>query len=387
MANAFLKPNIVINTILGMLQNELVLPNFVWKDGLGDFSGKYNDTVTIRIPHPTVAHTRQLRAAGPGRNLTASDLTETAVDVRLTDVVYNLINLTDEERELDVRSFGVDVLPRQVRAVSEQLEYGIGYTIENAPYQNINAVATDGIWNGVIGARRFLQDQKVPREGRVLLVGHAVEEALLLDDRFTRYDSGGQEAANRLSEATIGRLAGYTVVVVDTIPHGAAYLYHPTAFCMVSRAPGAPFSNAVATAATMSQNGVALRWLGDYDSTATTDRSLVDTWVGYKSISDPIPGFVRASRIQLQATAADIAGPASIAPAATSQLALIDNYGDDRAIDSAQVTWASATPSVATVSATGLVTAVSAGTSVITATLDGGVSAGGASATFTQTVS
>lgn len=384
MANAFLKPNVIVNTILGQLQDELVLPNFIWKDGLGDFSGKYNDTVTIRIPHPTVAHTRQLRATGAARNMTASDLTETAVDVRLTDVVYNLINLTDEERELDVRSFGVDVLPRQVRAVSEQLEYGIGFTIEQAPYQNVNLIAADQVWNGVIAARRFLNDQKVPREGRVLLVGHAIEEVLLLDDRFTRYDSAGQDGANRLIEAKIGRLAGYDVVVVDTIPHGAAFLFHPTAFCMVSRAPGAPFSNAVATAATMSQNGVALRWLGDYDSTATTDRSLVDTWVGYKSISDPIPGFVRAARIQLSASAADLAGPASITHGTTAQLALIDNWGDDRAIDPT-VTWASATPGAATV-ANGVVTGVAAGSSVITATVDGGVSAGGSVATFTATV-
>src|SRR5271154_1072235 len=152
MANAFLKPNVIINTILGMLQDELVLPQFIWKDGLGDFSGKYNDTVTIRIPHPTIAHTRQLRAVGAARNMTASDLTETAVDVRLTDVVYNLVNLTDEERELDVRSFGVDVLPRQVRAVAEQLEYGVGFTITQAPYQAVWNIAADQVWNGVIAA-------------------------------------------------------------------------------------------------------------------------------------------------------------------------------------------------------------------------------------------
>src|SRR6476659_2804704 len=169
MANSFVKPTVIINTILGMLQDELVLPHYVWKDGLGDFAGKYNDTITIRIPQPTIAHTRQLRATGAARNMIASDLTETTVDVKLTDVVYNLINLTDEERELDVRSFGVDVLPRQVRAVSAQLEFGIGYTIEQAPYQNVNVVAQDGMWNGVIGSRRFLNDQKVPRDGRILL--------------------------------------------------------------------------------------------------------------------------------------------------------------------------------------------------------------------------
>jgi hypothetical protein len=373
MANAFLKPNVIINTVLGMLQNELILPQFIWKDGLGDFSGKYNDTVTIRIPHPTIAHTRQLRAVGAARNMTASDLTETAVDVRLTDVVYNLINLTDEERELDVRSFGVDVLPRQVRAVAEQLEYGVGYTITQAPYQTVNLSAADQLWNGVIAARRELNDAKVPRDGRVLLIGHAIEEALLLDDRFIRYDSAGQDGASRLLEAKIGRLAGYDVVVVDTIPHGAAFLFHPTAFCMVTRAPGAPFSNAVATAATMSENGVALRWLGDYDSQATTDRSLVYTWVGFKAISDPTPGFVRASRIQLTATAADILGPTTVSHTGSPiQLALIDNNGDDRAIDPT-VTWSSSSGAATVVG--GLVTGVSAGSPTITAVVDGVVTA------------
>lgn len=379
MANAFLKPNVIINTILGMLQDELVLPGFVWKDGLGDFGGKYNDTVTIRIPHPTIAHTRQLRAVGADRNMVASDLTETAVDVKLTDVVYNLINLTDEERELDVRSFGVDVLPRQVRAVSEQIEYGLSYTIENAPYQSVAAVAEDAIWNGVIQSRRFLNDSKVPRDGRILLVGHAIEEALLLDDRFIRYDSAGQAGANRLIEATIGRLAGYNVVVVDTIPHGSAYLFHPTAYCMVTRAPGAPFTNAVATAATMSENGVALRWLGDYDSRATTDRSLVDTWVGYKAISDPVPGFVRGARIQLKATSADLVGPSTVAHGSAAQLALVDNNGDDRALDPT-VTWTSSDATKATVSK-GQVTGVAAGNATITAVVDG------LSKTFAVTVS
>jgi hypothetical protein len=53
-------------------------------------------------------------------------------------------------------------------------------------------------------------------------------------------------------------------------------------------------------ASTSSQNGIALRWLGDYDPSVTSDRSLVDCFVGYKAIVDPLPGFVRATKIQLK---------------------------------------------------------------------------------------
>ncbi|WP_099021275.1 P22 phage major capsid protein family protein [Mycolicibacterium palauense] len=373
MANAFVKPNAIINTILGMLQEDLVLPYYVWKDGLGDFAGKHNDTITIRIPQPTIAHTRQLRATGADRLMQVSDLTETTIDVKLTDVVYNLIALTDEERELDVRSFGVDVLPRQVRSVSEQLEFGVADTIKNAPYQQILSVADDAIYNGVIRARRQLNDAKVPREGRFLLVGSAVEEALLLDDRFVRYDSAGEPGASRLQTARIGRIANYEVVVVDTIPHGAAFLFHPTAFVMVTRAPGKPFSNVVATSAVASENGVALRWLGDYDSSLTTDRSLVDTWCGYKAVVDPDPGFVRATRLQLAITSAgtDLGNTGAVTAAAgannTRQLTLIDDHDDDRAWEA---TWDSSDPTKATVDA-GLVTGVAAGTTTITAVVGG----------------
>lgn len=377
MANAFIKPNAIVNTVLGMLQKDLVLPGLVWLNGLGDFAGKYNDTVTIRIPQPTVAHTRVLRGTGAQRNLTASDLTETSIDVKLTDDIYNLILLTDEEMTLDVVSFADTVLRRQVRAVSEALEDSISQTIQDAPYTTVHQAAYDQLWNAIISARRQLNDAKIPKEGRVLIVGSAIEEALLLDARFIRHDSAGEAGASRLQTAQVGRIANYDVFVVDTIPHGAAYLFHPTAFVMISRPPGAPFTNNVAVASVASENGLALRWIGDYDSTATTERSLVETWVGTKAVVDPDPGFVRAARIQLTALTATtaIANNGTLTAAAgvnhTRQLTLIDSNGDDRASD-LSVTWTSADPTKSTVGLhTGLLTGVGAGTSVITAVVDG----------------
>lgn len=303
MANAFIKPNAIVDTVLGMLQGELVLTQLVWKDGLGDFAGKYNDTVTVRIPNPTDANTRVLRGTGTARNLTVSDLTETSVDVKLTDDVYNLVVLTDEEKTLDIYDFAGQVLNRQVDAVARKLEQGLADTITGAPYSTTHLAASDSVYDAIIHARRQLNDSFVPRQGRVLVVGSAIEEALLLDDRFIRFDSTGDSSNSALREARIGRIAGQDVIVSDYIPHGEGYLFHMTAFAMVTRPPSAPMSGADRVAAVGSANGIALRWLGDYDPSVTSDRSLVDTFVGYKAIVDPLDGenenIVRAAKIAL----------------------------------------------------------------------------------------
>ncbi|MBB5167210.1 P22 phage major capsid protein family protein [Mycobacterium sp. AZCC_0083] len=380
MANAFIKPAVVIASVLDQLQHQLVLSNFVWKNGYGDFAGKFNDTITIRIPVDTIAHTRKLRATGADRNMVTSDLTEVTVDVKLTDVIYNRIDLTDEERDLDVISFGTDVLPRQVRSVAKQIEAGIAYLITQAPYEKVTSVAADSIWNGVISNRRYLNTHEVPVDGRFLLVGSAIEEALLLDDRFVRYDSAGEAGASRLQTASIGRLGSYPVIVSEQIAQGDGYLSHPTAYAMLTRTPSKPYTNTVATSTVATENGVTLRWLGDYDSGSTTERSIVDTWMGVKCVVDPVnangdedPHFVRGTRIHLKATDATLTGAGTVghtAGANTIALSLEDNNGDERAGDSL-VTWTTSDPTKATVDAKGVVTGVAAGSATITANFDG----------------
>lgn len=309
MANAFIKPNAIVDTVLGMLQGEMVLTSLVWRDGLGDFAGKYNDTITIRIPQPTDANTRVLRGTGAARNLTVSDLTETSVDVKLTDDVYNLVVLTDEEKTLDIYDYAAQVLSRQVDAVARKLEQGLADTITGAPYATTHSAAADSVYDAIIHARRQLNDNFVPRQGRVMVVGSGIEEALLLDDRFLRFDSTGDSANSALREARLGRIAGQDIVVSDYIPANEGYLFHPTAFCMVSRPPSAPMSGADRVSAVGAANGVALRWLGDYDPSVTSDRSLVDTFVGYKAIVDPgndpanpNTDMLRAAKIELTVT-------------------------------------------------------------------------------------
>jgi hypothetical protein len=377
MAHSFLKPTVVVDTAIKLLQREIILPQLVWLNGLGDFAGKYQDTITIRVPARTVAHRRTFRGTGAARNLVTEDLTENAIPVTLDHDVYHAVALTDEELTLDITDFAGQVLNRQIRAVAEDLENGLVETISAANYAQNNHIVTTtegNLWPSIVEARRKLNDAYVDRAGRVLVVGSAVEAAFLKDPQFIRYDATGDSPNSALRDATIGSVAGLNVVVSDALPHQDAFLFHPTAFIMATRPPAAPRGASFTSAATAA--GLAIRWLMDYDYSATTDRSLVDTFVGYQSVVDPVDGFVRACKIHLNATGVVVGGRADVTAAAgankTSQLTATTNYNTDV---SETATWASSTPAKATVSSTGLVTGVAAGTTNITATIDGVTSA------------
>lgn len=377
MAHVFLKPTVVVDTAIKLLQREIVLPQLVWLNGIGDFAGKYQDTITIRVPARTVAHRRSLRGTGAARNLVTEDLTENAIPVTLDHDVYHAVALTDEELTLDITDFAGQVLNRQIRAVAEDLENGLADTIAGANYAQNDMIvqATDTtMWDAVVDARRKLNDKYVDRNGRVLVVGSAVEAAFLKDETFARYDSTGDSPNSALRDAAIGNVAGLRVVVSDALKHGDAYLFHPTAFIMATRPPAAPRGANYTAAA--SAAGLAIRWLMDYDYSATTDRSLVDTFVGYQSVVDPVDGFVRACKIRLTATDVTVSGDGAVTAAAganhTKQLTATTNWGEDV---TAEATWASSNTAKATVSSTGLVTGVAAGTTNITASFDGQTSA------------
>jgi len=306
MANAFLKPTTIARTAIGLLFRELVVARTVWTDAVnpGEFTGALNDTVTLRVPARRTARKRTLRAGTPIVNDAS---TEHGVDVKLDTDVYNGAPITDEEFTLDITDFGAQILMPQIRAVAEGVEDEITDEIVGADYRSDMTIdptdsdlldLSDTDWYKVATrARRLLNDQFVPRSNRTLLVGSAVEEQILNSDRFTRFDASGPDAADALREATIGRIAGFNVVPSSAIDEEEAFAYHRTAFVLAARAPRVPqgvsmgstrgLADAEQLGASASFAGISVRWIMDYDYTNTTDRSLVNTWVGTAAVEDP----------------------------------------------------------------------------------------------------
>lgn len=284
MANTILKSGQIVAGGLGVLERSVVLPGLVASDAGQALQGRTpaNDTVSIRVPGRTVAKDYAWRDHTDAIEL--SDLTEHKVDVKLDTHPYNAIALSDEELTLDIEDFTAQVIEPQVRSVAERIENKIAAAIRGATYEDDGQIDIGGDFHAAaVGARRFLNDRHVPLDGRVLIVGSAIEEAVLLSDQFRKYDQVGD--ANALRNATIGRVAGFEVIVCNSIAPGEAFAYHRSAFQTVYRVPAAPLGGV--DSASGSYGGIALRWLKDYDSTHLVNRSIFDTFFGVSVVTDP----------------------------------------------------------------------------------------------------
>jgi hypothetical protein len=297
MANTFLKPSVVGRTMIQLLFRELVLARTVWTDAVRseEFVRALDDTVTLRVPARRAARTRTLRA---GTALITDASNEFAVPVQLTDDIYNGAPITDEELTLDIVDFGEQVLLPQVRAVAEGIDDAIATEITGATYDEELTLDGSDPWITAVAARKYLNDNNVPKANRFWVVGSGVESELLLSDRFVKADNIGTErAVSTFEEAAIGRIAGFNVLQSNAMDEDESYAYVRSAFVAAARTPKVPmgvsFGQEVAlsrvegTQVGASQGGLSARWVMDYDSINATDRSFTSTYFGTATVEDP----------------------------------------------------------------------------------------------------
>jgi hypothetical protein len=129
-----------------------------------------------------------------------------------------------------------------------------------------------------------------------------MELALLDDDKLNLASSvGDAEAQSALKEATLGKRSGFTFVSAGELPADEAVASAGNAFIFATGAPAVPQTTAV-TGATAAYNGVALRWLRDYELTKTRERSLVSTFAGFRHVDDVLIGMDQATGARFVST-------------------------------------------------------------------------------------
>jgi hypothetical protein len=368
-ANTFLKPTVIASTALALLQREIVLPGLVWSDAVPNFAGAFGDTVTVRVPARTTARTRTLRDTSAGRNIITDTLTETGIDVKLDTDVYNAVPVTDEELTLDIRDFAAQILAPQVRAVAEGLENGLVACMQAGDYAAVATIDPAATYNSIVDIRKALNDANVPLGGRALVLGSALEAAVLKDPLFVKSNEAGTDSAMR--EAKIGRISGFDVFTSNALAPDEGYAFHRTAYVMATRAPAVPMGAAFGASVVDPAAGFALRFLRDYDFTTTTDRSLVDAYCGFKAVNDGASNkVVRAVKVELLSATITVT-PTSVTKAAGQTQTLVVKGADGSVLPNKNVAFTTSDATKATVSSAGVITAVATGTATITATYQG----------------
>jgi hypothetical protein len=288
MANQILKAERIVAQGLGLLQRELILPRLVQRKGEADFRGAKNDTINIKIPSLLAGREYEWRTRTAP--IEVDELTEQSIPVTLNKHVYSAVGITDEELTLDITNWGEEVARPQIRAVAERLEGYIATAMEDAPTAhsvNFDPDLDDpddrAFYQAAVAARRHLNEENVPAAGRVIVLGSAAEEAALNSKHLVEVDKAGDDSA--LRDAVIGRIAGFQVLGnVNSVDPSFAMAFHPTAFAFGNVAPAVP--DGARAGRDQVFDGLALRWLRDYDSDYLRDRSVYSSFAGTASVND-----------------------------------------------------------------------------------------------------
>ena len=288
MANQFLKAEKIISQGLGLLQRELKLPRLVTRYGRSDFQGAKNDTVNVRIP--SLLQGREYEWRTRTNPIVIDDLNEETIPVTLDKHVYSGVKITDEELTLDIANWGEQVARPQARAVAEKLEGYVATAMSGANFRHSVTYTPEpdndndrSFLRTANAARKALNDENVPEEGRVIVLGSNAEEAALNSGVLQDVDRSGSDGV--LREAIIGRISGFTVVGnINSVDPDFAVAFHPTAFALANVAPEDPAG--VPAGAGLVFEGLAMRWIRDYDPNWLQDRSVFSAFAGAASIED-----------------------------------------------------------------------------------------------------
>ena len=272
---------------LALLVRRLALPRTTTMIPGDEFAGSNGDTITVRVPQPNAARTQ----ASAGAALTADDVSEVGVDVTLAHL-YSLKNVSDQELSLQLEDFARQITRVQVAAVA------IGAEDEVATAMNAQAVdatiefalspSADDTKAQILAARQQLSENDVPPDGRWFAVSPDIATRVLSVPEFTKVNEAGSDDA--LRRAVIGNLYGFTFVESNGLDAGTAAAYHSSGVAFGNRGPVSP--RGATESAAISEQGIALRQVFQYNAGIASDQSLISTFAGAAIVADDDPPTV-----------------------------------------------------------------------------------------------
>lgn len=158
---------------------------------------------------------------------------------------------------------------------------------------SVGSAGNDLTEDTILDARKTLNDQKAPVQGRNLIISSKDETALLKSDKLTDVDRAGTSAA--LRDAMLGRMYGFDVYMSQLVTEVAGtpvethnLAFHGNAFMLAMRPLPLPEAGSGAVGAYIvdPESGLSLRYVRAYSASDMATIHTLDALWGVKSIDE-----------------------------------------------------------------------------------------------------
>jgi hypothetical protein len=287
-------PQIWANTALEVLRNKVVLAKLVTRDS--DIAA-FQVGDTLNIPYPG-AFTANDKSANTAVTLQAPSATTTTLTLdkhkEASFLVEDAARATANQ-DIMARYMEAAVIPIAEQIESDLFTAAVGFSTSVGTYGTDISAAT------VRSARKLLNDQKAPQDGRALIVSDKDEIALLGDSNLQNYFAFSQQQG--VKEGSIGRLYGFDVYQSQLVPFVAGtpaqtknIAFAPGAVLLAMRGlPEAPAgAGAVSSVVNDPASGLSLRVTMAYNAANLGVQVTVDVLYGVKKLRDEKGVLVKA---------------------------------------------------------------------------------------------
>jgi hypothetical protein len=208
MGNILLTPNIIARESLMVLQNNMVLGGLVHKDYSAEFAN-VGDTITVRKPATFTVDEFD------GTSIHVQDAKESGVPVKMDKHLDLSFRVTSKDLSLNIVDFSTQFLVPAMQAFAQDVDSRLASLYVDIPYISGTAGTTPNSVSSITGVRKVMNDNKVPMQGRNLVLDTAADAKLLELDTFNRVDASGTNTA--LQEAQLGRKLGFDTYMDQNI--------------------------------------------------------------------------------------------------------------------------------------------------------------------------
>lgn len=279
-------PEIWANRALEVLRSEIVLAKLVTKD---TDVATFNEGDILHVPYPGT-----FSAQNKAANTSVTFQTPTGADKQVTLNKHKEVSFIVED--VARAQANQDLLDRYisaaVSAISEAIESDL-FALYTGLSGSVGSSGTDITAATIRSARKALNDNKVPKSNRHLVVSDKDEIAILGDGNLASYFASARSEA--VSQGAIGKLYGFTVWSSQLVPAVAGtpvstknLAFHPEFAILAMRGLPEPPPQSGARATTMRdpESGIVLRVLYAYNPTYLGVQVTMDVLYGVAELRD-----------------------------------------------------------------------------------------------------